>query len=84
MTDQEPIPRAKSRPRSDVCPHCKLPFDIAAVSFSILKPTCALFVCPACALASPESGERARRKIRERIASLSRKMSALTRAIRRT
>ena len=47
----------------DDCPHCNQPFDIVAVGASLLRGTSALFVCPYCGLARPESRDEARRKL---------------------
>jgi hypothetical protein len=55
---------------SDDCPHCKRPFDIAAVSYDFLNLNVVLFVCPGCGLVEAETPENAQRKLRIRISAL--------------
>jgi hypothetical protein len=69
---------------SDHCPHCNLPFEIAAVDLSLVSGNTLLFVCPGCGLTRAESRTEARRKLRARIAELSRLLVELkSRTIKR-
>ena len=56
----------------DCCPNCDLAFEIAAADLSIISGNILLYVCPGCGLTKAESRMEARRKMRARIAELSR------------
>jgi transposase-like protein len=61
----------------DDCPHCKRPFEIVAVKFTLLGRNVALFICPGCGLARAETRDEARRKLRGRIFELERMLREL-------
>jgi hypothetical protein len=66
---------------SDNFPGCKCGqiFEIAAVNMSVFHKTEMLWTCPGCGLEHAEVRSKARKQIRDRIATLDRKLSILTR-----
>jgi hypothetical protein len=62
-------------------PDCKCGqiFEIAAVNMSVFHKTEILWTCPGCGLEHAEVRSKARKQIRDRIATLDRKLSILTR-----
>jgi len=69
--------------RLDDFPNCKCgqTFEIAAVSLSVFRKAEMLWICPGCGLEHAELRSKARKRIRDRIATLDRKFSILTRRV---